>query len=325
MLARACSSELSPHSSGVTTLEPWDALLPGQPWEELHLQSENKQRDVCRGQQGLLLCSLTGLTRCSVWIRKRRWHFCPSHHWIGTCMSLCSLTVCKMGNSFWQHLDKCKISYITLFFYPHQSINPDLFFRGGVFTWVQLLWSIPSASPAARSRLTPSSPQAEAGDKQPSVGEGQWQSEVLWATNPLLGMMSRFWLCSIHWSCCAFSQSQVLSSPAFPKKYSFYLLKQILSLPHLIIQWTLKLCAGWKITCFGKYKISISAAFASPSLLLSPVAPASPTIQTLPVIIFWSKKERQEGEKKFIPSLWDVYCSSCSQPSKVSVILRDIL
>ena len=34
-----------------------------------------------------------------------------------------------------------------------------------------------------------------------------------------------------------FPQSQVLDVHAFPKKYSCYLLKQILSLPHLIIQW----------------------------------------------------------------------------------------
>lgn len=238
----------------------------------------------------------------------------------------CLCVFCLQNGIFWQHLDKCKIRYITLFFYPYQSVNPDLFFRGGVFTWLQFLWSIPSASPAASSKMIPSSPQAEAGEKQPTVGEGQWQSEVLWTMHLLLGVMSRFWLGSIHWSCSGFPQSQVLGSPAFPKKYSCYLLKQILSLPHLIIQWwTFELWAGWKTTCFSKYKISISAAFASPPLLLSPMALAAPAIQTLPVITVWSKRERQEGEKKFISSLWDVYCFSCSQPSKVSVVLRDIL
>lgn len=268
---------------------------------------------------------MAGLTRCSVWIRVRKWHFCPSRH-LDRNVHVCVFSNSLQNGIFWQHLDKCRISYITLFFYPYQSINPDLFFRGGVFTWVQFLWSIPSASPAASSKTIPSSPRAEAGDKQPTVGEGQWQSEVLWTMSLLLGMMSRFWLCSIRWSCSALPQSRVLGSPAFPKKYSCYLLKQILSLPHLIIQWwTFELCAGWKITCFGKYKISISAAFASPSLLLSPVAPAAPAIQTLPVIILGSKKERQEREKKFVSSLWDVYCFSCSQPSKVPVIFRDVL
>lgn len=121
-----------------------------------------------------------------------------------------------------------------------------------------------------------------------------------------------------------FPQSQVLGFHAFPKKYSCYLLKQILSLPHLIIQWwTLKLSAGWKITCFSKYKISISAAFASPSVS-HPWPRQPPAIQTLTVIMQWSEKERRTGGK-FISSLWDVYCFFCSQLSKVSVVLRDIL
>lgn len=63
------------------------------------------------------------------------------------------------------------------------------------------------------------------------------------------------------------TQSWGSDSCAPPEKYSCYLLEQILSLPHLIIQqWTLELNAGWKIACFSKYKISISAAFASPSV-----------------------------------------------------------
>lgn len=287
--------------------------------------SQRINRGMFVGISRLCYYAVAALTRCSVWIRARRWHFCPSRH-LDRNVDVCVFSDCLQNGIFWQHLGKCKISCITLFFYPYQSINPDLFSGGGVLTRVQFLWSVPSASPAASSKMIPSSPQPDAGDKQPTEGEGQWQSEVLWAMNLLLGMVSRFWLCSMHWSCSAFPQSQVLGSPAFPKKYRCYLLKQILSLPHLIIQWwTLELCAGWKITCFSKYKISISAAFASPSLLLLPVAPAAPAIQTLPVIIFWSKKERQEGEKKLISSLWDVYCFSCSQPSKVSVVLRDIL
>lgn len=286
--------------------------------------SQRINREMFVGISSVCYYAVVGFTRCSVWIRASRWHFCPSHH-LDRNVHVCVVFNCLQNGIFWQCLGKCKVTYITLFFYPYLSINPDLFFRREAFTWVQFFWSIPSASPAATSMI-PSSPQPEAGGKQPTEREGQWQSEVLWATSLLLGMMSRFWLCSIHWSCSAFPQSRVLGSPAFPKKYRCYLLKRILSLPHLIIQWwTFELCAGWKITCFSKYKISISAAFASPSPLLSPVAPAAPAIQTFPVIIFWSKKERQEGEKELISSPWDVYCFSCSQPSKVSVILRDIL
>lgn len=112
-----------------------------------------------------------------------------------------------------------------------------------------------------------------------------------------------------------FPQPQVLVSHALSKKYSCYLLKWILSLPHLIIQWwTLDLSTGWKITCFSKYKISISAAFASPSSHPWPWQPAA--IQTLTVIMWWSERERWMGQGgggvcvcvKFISSLWDVYC-----------------
>lgn len=81
------------------------------------------------------------------------------------------------------------------------------------------------------------------------------------------------------------------------KKYSCYLLKQILSQPHLIIRWwTLELSAGWKITCFSKYKISISAAFTYPSFS-HPWPWQPPAIRTLTVIMQWSEKERQTGGK----------------------------
>lgn len=121
---------------------------------------------------------------------------------------------------------------------------------------------------------------------------------------------------SLHWRVALlFPQPRDLGIHDFPKKYSCYLLKQILSLPHLIIQWwTLELSTGWKITCFSKYKISISAAFASPSSS-HPWPQQPPAIQTLTVIMRWSEKERQEGGN-FISSLWDVYCFFCSQRSQ---------
>lgn len=94
-----------------------------------------------------------------------------------------------------------------------------------------------------------------------------------------------------------FPQSQVRGFRIFSKKYSCYLLKQILSLPHLIIQWwTLELSTGWKITCFSKYKISISAAFASPSFS-HPWPQQPPAIQTLAVIMWRSEKEKRTGRK----------------------------
>lgn len=92
-----------------------------------------------------------------------------------------------------------------------------------------------------------------------------------------------------------FPQSQVLGFGAFPKKYSCYLLKQILSPPHLIIQWwTLELSTGWKITRFSKYKIPLSAAFASPSFSL-PWPRQPPAIQMLTVSAPWREKERRTG------------------------------
>lgn len=174
---------------------------------------------------------------------------------------------------------------------------------------------LPRRRVAARLRLGTSSPQrGGTATKWRTLGHGPPPGEGVEVpgSSPYTGVA------------LLFPQSQVLGFRAFPKKYSCYLLKQILSPPHLIIQWgTLELSTGWKITRFSKYKIPLSAAFASPSFCL-PWPRQPPAIQTLTISAPWSQKERRTG-RGLISSLWDVYCFFCSQWSKVSVVLCDIL